>query len=245
MPPFDKITLHRDTAMELRRQLQEARVDHAAFEQRLSPCELSQCRATCCHDGVCLSPEEMAALQALLTRHEAQFHAYGLALSAATAFEERPHGGGWKTATRAASPAELAADFPAHFPRTRCVFLDNEHRCAWQRLAVDEGQPSWFFKPITCWMHPVSLQSGTHADPRPTLTLHVAAHDPQRTEKYPGFASCTQCGRADAAGNPAVAVLHAELQQLAAIADRDFVAELNGPPVSSPCSSPSPCHRDA
>lgn len=235
MQPVADVTLHRDTALELRRQLREARVDHAAFEQLLRPCELSQCRATCCHDGVCLTQEETTALQELLARHAAQFHAYGLELAAATAFEQRAPGG-WKTATRAAAPDEPAADFPAHFPRTRCVFLDHEHRCAWQRLAVDEGRPPWFFKPLTCWMHPLALQPGTRADPRPTLTLHDAAHDPQRTEKYPGFASCTHCGRADSGGSSAVVVLYAELQQLSAIAGRDFVAELSGPPVSSPCS---------
>ncbi|MDB4554843.1 hypothetical protein N9Z94_03575, partial [Akkermansiaceae bacterium] len=41
-------------------QLREAGVDHDAFEIPLPLCQLSECRATCCHDGVFLSSEEAA-----------------------------------------------------------------------------------------------------------------------------------------------------------------------------------------
>ena len=54
----DYPTVFTETAAELSQQLKEAAVDHAAFEQMLPICELSKCRATCCHDGVILSSEE-------------------------------------------------------------------------------------------------------------------------------------------------------------------------------------------
>lgn len=233
MSPSTELTLHRNTALELARQLQEARVDHAAFEQLLRPCELSQCRATCCHDGVCLSAAEAMALQPLLKQHCATFRSYGLDVSATATFEQRSGGSSWKTATRVANAEELAADFPPHFPRTRCVFLDAQHRCMWQRLAMDQALPAWFYKPLTCWMHPLALRPGTRANPRPTLTLSSKSNDPQRTTEYAGFASCTHCGRPDPDGQPARLVLEAELHQLSGIAGRDFVAELNGVPVDS------------
>lgn len=233
MPPLPELTLHRDTAMELGRQLQEARVDHAAFEQFLRPCELNQCRATCCHDGVCLSSAEAAALKPLLVKHADAFRSYGLDVAAEPGFEARPGGSSWKTTTRSAITDKLATDYPPHFPRTRCVFLDSQHRCMWQRLAMDQALPAWFYKPVTCWMHPVALRLGTRDDPRPVLTLASPADDPQRRAGYPGFASCTHCGRPDPDGQPARLVLEGELRQLSALASRDFVAELNGVPVEA------------
>jgi Fe-S-cluster containining protein len=212
--------------------LQEARVNHAAFEQLLRPCELDRCHATCCHDGVCLSGAEVSALRPLIDRHAAEFRSYGLVLGEA-AFTRRPSGSGWKTATRPAERGEQANDYPAHFPSTRCVFLDREHRCAWQRLAMEQERPAWFYKPVTCWMHPVALRSGTSDDSRPVLTLASPADDPQRRAGYPGFASCTHCGRPDPAGLPARVVLEAELRLLSEIAGRDFVAELNSPSVDA------------
>ena len=47
-----------ETIKALARQLREAAVDHEAFEMPLPLCQLSECRATCCHDGVMLSKEE-------------------------------------------------------------------------------------------------------------------------------------------------------------------------------------------
>ena len=36
--------------------------DHEVFQMPLKVCELTRCRATCCHDGVYLSPEEKDTL---------------------------------------------------------------------------------------------------------------------------------------------------------------------------------------
>jgi hypothetical protein len=126
----------------------------------------------------------------------------------------------WKTATRPAAPEELAADFPPHFARTRCVFLDDAHRCVLQRLSVRENRPPWFWKPVSCWMHPLVLRPPGAGRPSPVLTVPSPADDPER------FASCTHCGRPEPAGAPAREVLDEELRMLHALAGRDFVREL-------------------
>ncbi|MDB4143373.1 DUF3109 family protein [bacterium] len=180
-------------------QLREAGVDHDAFEIPLPLCQLSECRATCCHDGVFLSSEEAA------------FIGEGV---------ETLSDGRQKTATVPATPEHRADDFPAHFPETRCVFLDDEHRCKWQLKSVEEGKHPWFYKPISCWMHPILLE---RREGRPILTLRTSGNDAA------GFASQTPCGRLTQDADPARVTLKAELEMLGSIAQRDFSAELNAP----------------
>ena len=202
----DRITAFTKTAEDLAHQLKEAAVDHAGFEKRLPLCELSKCRATCCHDGVILSDEEAEVLKSLGADEELFQDRYGFQ----------------KTKTMAAQSGQIADDFPAHFPKTRCVFLDEEHRCQWQLRAVEEGKHPWFYKPTSCWMHPVLL---TQLDDRPYLTILGSGQDRLQ------FASNTPCGREEESADEARISLKGELEMLARISGRDFVSELNAPGI--------------
>lgn len=187
--------------------LAEAAVDHGRFELPLPVCELAKCRATCCHDGVILSPEEAEILQR---------DGEGII---------RLEDGRFKTETVEASAEQLAEDFPDHFPKTRCVFLDDQHRCLWQIRAMEEGKHPWFYKPTSCWMHPLILKN---EGGRPLLTLLSRGQDDA------GFASFTPCGRSKSTAAPARESLKMELEMLGAISGRDFYRELNAPPGFSP-----------
>jgi len=198
------------------RQLSEAEVDSAAFERRMKRCELARCRATCCHDGVVVGGDEVSGILGLVGREHGRLGGYG--------WKRPPDGrcfraeaGRMRTATRPAAPDELAEDFPAHFPRTRCVFLDREHRCVLQRLAVDVGRHPWFWKPISCWMHPLVLRPAGADRARPLLTVPGPDDDRNR------FGSCTHCGRTEPDGEAACTVLAEELQMLEALSGRRFV----------------------
>lgn len=195
-------TAFRETARTLSRALGEAAIDHAAFEAPLAVCQLNKCRATCCHDGVILSDEE------------ARF------LEGEGGVMKLPDGR-FKTRTMDADSSQLAENFPAHFPKTRCVFLDDEHRCTLQLRAVEEGKHPWYYKPTSCWLHPLLLQK---REGRPVLTI-VAREDDKA-----GFASFTPCGQAVAHASPAREVLGMELKMLREISGRDFYGELNAPP---------------
>ena len=202
-------------AESLRPLLRQAEIDHQAFARPLRVCQLNRCRATCCHDGVVLDDLEVPLLEATLADHEDLLASYGIAVLD-DMFPRLPEGSR-KTATRNARDEELAADFPGHFPRTRCVFLDPEHRCAWQRLANDLEEHPWAYKPVSCWMHPVALRQL----PTPLLTVAGDALDPM------DFASQTPCGAAQSiGGEPASVVLAHELKMLGNIAGRDFQTEL-------------------
>jgi hypothetical protein len=199
----EPVTIFRETIKGLALALAEAAVDHHAFEKPLPVCELARCRATCCHDGVILSPEEAEVLsqdcEGIIELEDGRL----------------------KTETVAAPLGHLANDFPAHFPKTRCVFLDEKHRCLWQIRGVQEGRHPWFYKPTSCWMPPLILK--TEAD-RPLLTLL------SRSEDKVGFATFTQCGRSKTGAPPARESLKMELEMIGRISGRNFYGELNGPP---------------
>lgn len=219
------VTAYAETGAELGRQVREARIDHSSFETPLRACDLRECRATCCHDGAVLTQAEADGMTAALRLHRSQLESYGVDTSAETMVCDRERKA-WRTAVRESSSEERAEEFPPHFPKTRCVYLDEMHRCAWQRLAMDLGKPAWFYKPIACWMHPLTVKQ---VEGRPTLMLPSKESDPHRRADYPGFAPFTPCGKVCATGRPAREVLEAELQMLSALSGRDLRSELNAP----------------
>lgn len=222
-------TAYTETAGIVARQLREAVLDHEAFEREIRPCELDRCRATCCHDGVYLSQEEADGVRAVVDAHREKLIAFGLSLPEDPVVE-LSNGAAHKTAVRDAEPGELAEDYPAHFPRTRCVFLDREGRCGIQRLSMEQGRSDWFDKPLTCWIHPIVILPANGERTRPVVTLVSPEDDPQKKEGYPGFASCTHCGRPDQGSKKARQareVLTAELEMMGKISGRNILGELN------------------
>lgn len=207
--------------IELGRQIREAALDHEVFQMPLKVCDLTRCRATCCHDGVYLTDEEGKTISGVLEEKASPLADYGWTHSDWT--ENRD--GRVKSRTLEAAPQELADAFPIHFPRTRCVFLDSEHRCVLQRLAMDEGRHPWWWKPVSCWLHPLLIRKDPEG--RPFLTLARPEKDPAAREGYPGFGSCTPCGMPQPDGVPAWQTLRSELEMLGRIGGRDLVAELS------------------
>lgn len=199
-------TAYKESAQLLGNQLREAALDHEAFESGLAVCELDQCRATCCHDGVILSKEEAQILSEMDDRD-------GI-------FEIEP--GRFKTRTVEVEASQLPDGFPSHFPKTRCVYLDAQHRCYWQLKALEERKHPWFYKPFSCWMHPVLI---TRSEGRPRLTILPRAQDSSR------FASYTPCGQTRSCAAPARLALRSELEMLGELAQRDFLGELNAPSI--------------
>lgn len=192
------------------RTVREAALDHSSFETPIRACELSRCRGMCCHDGVFVGTEERQVISDL---EEGDF------------FESR--NGRWKTRTSAAGEVNLGEGFPQHFPKTRCVFLDENHHCRLQSRALAEGKHPWYWKPFPCWLHPLSFRRKAVSG-RPILSLPTSEDEPSAEKGYPGFASCTTCGKADEKGQPAWQVLELELQFLSQMSGRDLMGELRG-----------------
>lgn len=221
-------TAYQEVEAELARQLREAAIDHDAFSMPLKVCELSECRATCCHDGVLLTEEESSLIGAVIQGNRERLAGYGWRHE--SYLLERQG----RMRSRTLETHDLAKEFPAHFPRTRCVFLDQEHRCVLQRLALDQNRHPWFWKPVSCWLHPLILEPGKHGA-RPRLTLARPGADPAADPGYPGFSAHTPCGMAQPGGRAAWQVLHRELELLGMIGERDLLGELSSGSTNRDC----------
>ena len=206
------------TIKNLAQQVREARVDHTAFEALIRPCEMNRCKATCCYDGVHLSDEEATHVEQIASENDFNQGEAVITVSPK---------GGKKTATRVALDSELASDYPVHFPKTRCVFLDENSYCELQKYSMQKERHPWHDKPLTCWIHPLVLIPAGKWEERPVLTLVDSQSDPQKASGYPGFASCTHCGREDLSGSPAWQVLEAELKMLGELCNRNIYEELS------------------
>lgn len=159
----------------------------------LAACDIDQCEGRCCYDGVYLMQGEEQFLRELVQ------HLPALAAKLPAEFIVDGHWDGEymgrKTATRPQSYA--AADFPAHFTRTRCVFSDARGYCELEKFAREGGQHPWSYKPTTCWMFPLQDEDG-----EPSAPVNGPEDDPYRTTGYAGYASCVPCGRHEAGGRP-------------------------------------------
>lgn len=169
---------------------------------KLKACNIAQCEAICCHDGVYLSESEEARLRALVARTPA----LRARLPADFVVEGWWNGRrlGRKTATRPHTYRNPG--YPAHFPRTRCVFADADGLCELQKLGLAQRKHPWHYKPFTCWMFPLDECHGEAVPPGPD-----PGDDPYRVPGYPGYVSVVPCGRHDPAGQPWRRTLSGEL----------------------------------
>lgn len=202
------------------------KIDFDSLQRPLSRCDLDACRGTCCHDGVYLSSEEANVIRELVEGSRDELEEIGLNLPEKVVVfgKWRDITSGPKTATRPEPMHEKVEEYPEHFEDTNCVFLLLDARCGLQVLAENRGLHPWFYKPMTCWLHPLSI--GTGANGMSEVRLYDEKSDPQRYEDYDGFVCGTHCGRTCEAGRPAYQVLDDELAMLGAMGDRDFPAEI-------------------
>jgi hypothetical protein len=223
------VTAYAEEEAGLRRRMDGGRVDAAAFQRRVARCEISTCRGMCCYDGVYVSRESAAVIERVATAHAEFFAGLDLRLPDRVIVEGtwRWKRGGLKTAVKRRTFSRTVQGFPAHFSDTACVFLTRDGRCALQLLSVRLGRHAWYYKPIKCWMHPVTLEGASRA----VLLLHDEHTDPYRFPGYDGFVSRIFCGRTCPAGAPAAAVLADELTFLSRIVGRDLLAAAAGAPA--------------
>jgi hypothetical protein len=205
------------------RRYRDVPMDGPAFARKLAACDLSVCRGTCCYDGVYVDRRAEEALQSLVDDRRSDFEQIGVHLPDAVFVA-----GDWpvgmpssrKTATRPFNFAGAVKDFPAHFSDTSCVFRSDDGRCALQMLAIRDGVDPWLYKPVSCWLHPISISPEK-------ITLHNPCTDPHRRSGYHGFSSCTGCGVIREDGVPAYILLSHEIRRLGELLDRDLLCEIH------------------
>ena len=224
------LTAYPDDEASLRSRVAGGRVDAESFRRPVARCEISTCRGMCCYDGVYVSRESATVIRRVAKEHAEFFAALDLQLPDGVIVEgdwswKR---GGLKTAVTPRAFSETVEGFPPHFNDTACVFLTGDGRCSLQLLSLHLGRHPWYYKPVKCWMHPITLEGEEHA----ALLLHSDRTDPYRFPGYDGFVSRIFCGRTCAGGAPAALVLADELTFLSRIVGRDLLAEATCAPAS-------------
>jgi len=206
----------------LRDNCANAELDVPAFQRRISRCELSSCRGMCCYDGVYVNSDTADALQQISQIRGSEFQEIGVTLPSSVITEGvwRDESTGLKTVTKFTDFRSNVSGFPDHFDNTACVFHCDDGRCSLQALGMKDGKHPWFYKPLTCWLHPISVSPEK-------ITVYDEKTDPYRFPDYDGFLIQTFCGRTMPLGRPAYEVLRPELEFLGRILGRDLISSFN------------------
>lgn len=193
----------------------------------LKQCNLNECEARCCYDGVYLQPGEEERIRAAVADEPELFAQLPENFIVDGSWEGRVSGR--KTAIR---PHHFKhPGFPPHFTRTRCVFCAPDHLCLLQAYSVMKGLHKWAFKPAACWLFPLQLKKGGQPAPPPG----PGEPDPDCLgPDYPGYPTFVPCGQHRPDGQIWQEVLREEIAHYEAIG-RDLTAS---PPGSSTIVSP-------
>lgn len=209
------------THQQLRESCGKAPINKASFNRRITRCSLERCRGACCYDGVYVDEATENALTDLVRTRAQDLKAIGMTIPDTLFVTGNWEGkkNGRKTAVHDFNFNEVVSDYPPHFNQTACVFHLSDGRCALQVLAEQDLRHGWDYKPVSCWLHPIDVSQAS-------ITLHDEISDPYQVPEYPGYVSCTFCGRTDLAGEPSCNVLQPELSHLSDILNRDLMIEL-------------------
>ncbi|MDK2970341.1 MAG: hypothetical protein PWP23_96 [Candidatus Sumerlaeota bacterium] len=216
-----------------RKRLSKAPIDFESFGTLLKPCTMGECCGMCCYDGVCLDEDEEHYVGAVVDAHPLHFKELGITRE--NAFEDAIF---IDTETRKTRTKKFKypehVNFPKHFDKTSCVFRYDDGRCSLQALAMEHGEHPWAYKPVSCWLHPISLERHD----KTVLWLPTMGKDHLTDDDFPGYAPYTRCGCAFPDGQPAYEVLSWELETLGAVVGRDFLGEIRAYFASRPAASP-------
>lgn len=134
------------------------KVDPVLLESRaISRCELEECQAACCTEGVYIFRSETDDIRrhaGLIQPHVRPEHRDPETWFDGEVIEETDHPMG--------GTAEGSAVFPdsTHPAGRSCVFLRPDKRCALQAAGIAEGEHPWRFKPFWCALHPLEFDAG-------------------------------------------------------------------------------------
>jgi hypothetical protein len=169
-----------------------------------------------------LTQEQADVIRAIVDVNREYFASLGIDLPDEVVVEGvwRGEPSGLKTALKVWNYREKVAGFPSHWDNTACVFLSPEGYCGLQIYSQDMGMHPWYYKPLTCWLHPINFPEAGG------ITIYNKGNDPTIHPDYPGFNVVTLCGKSFDDGEPAKVVFEDELKFLGEIVGRDFTAEL-------------------
>jgi hypothetical protein len=172
---------------------------------RLHYCKLEECEGICCSDGAFLQPDEERLIHRVVAKYPAHFRHLP---------KDYILDGEWEgnVGRKTAVYKFRYRSKPEHFANTRCAFAEADGKCSLQTLAVALGKQKWAFKPMGCWLFPLSAEEhGLIPPPR------TRREDPNNLgPSYPGFVTQTPCGKHSASGKVWWIALKEEVAQFRA-----------------------------
>ncbi len=154
-------------------------------ESTYSQSECFGCDARCCHDGVYLKDGEEERILDFVARHSEDFADLKPPLIV---------DGDWpgqedERKTEKIPRDDYGDDYPAHFTKTKCIFLDDQKRCRLEYVSEIHNEDPNDVKPISCRMFPMRLENGKYVVPS-----GKREDDPDNIgDEYPGFISFMPC----------------------------------------------------
>ncbi len=146
------------------------------------------CDARCCHDGVYLKDGEEERLMAYVNKHSEDF-ADLLNMDKPIIVDGDWPGQEDERKTNTLPRDDYDDDYPAHFTKTKCIFLDNEKRCRLEYVSEMHNEDPNDVKPLSCRMFPMRLENGKYVVPS-----GKREDDPDNIgDEYPGFISFMPC----------------------------------------------------
>ena len=109
-----------------------------------------KCKGECCHYGVYADLKEH---QQILKKKESIIHVMDESQT--------------KSIVEWFEPAEKDNDFESgiavgtEIVNNKCVFLDKNGLCSLQKIAIQEGEHKWKYKPLYCILFPLTIFEGT------------------------------------------------------------------------------------
>jgi hypothetical protein len=207
------LSAYPETEKTFRGKLKGSSIELDSFNRPLKPCNLNKCKGMCCYDGVYVNEEEDRVITTIWKQHNDFFKSLGIPAEEAPIIETELNGRKRrKTATKPRAFSQIVNNYPKFFSDTACIFLTKEGHCSLQLLSIHQSRHKWYYKPLTCSLHPISI---SFLDKR--IFLPTEDTDPHRSEGYAGYSSQTQCGQLCSDGPLAKETLAEELQFLANI----------------------------
>jgi len=204
-----------------------AELDVASFYRTYRYCGLGECGGACCYGGAGFYvDEEHQVIQKQVDEKRAFFEQQGAVLTDKIFDEEIDENSGELVLSTNVRDFDYSPRVvPPDFPHTSCVFRTPGGSCTLQALGISEGKPSWWYKPLACWLFPIQLEDVEGPENRRYIhVVHPETDDFVRGGE--GFVQCgIECNKAEG-GKPAYEILTGEIAALSELLGRDIMKEI-------------------
>ncbi len=184
---------------------------------RLRACRLEECRGVCCKRGARTTAGEAARITDLMQRHPELFSALPRVERYLVPRDALGQPGAYSTEVVSDSSlgrlglqsANVAGREPTaeDMEGSHCVFRYDDGRCSLQVAAEALGEHKWQYKPLGCWLFPLTVRVVEKRADETLVCLEHAAIAKAKPDR-----SMHPCGMLRADGEPAKQVLREEIE---------------------------------